>query len=247
MEAWVMARSFNGTSDKVAVANGLLSAYPFTMAGWVNLSSSTNTVALVVCGINGVSTYSGVFLDSSTSKVDAQTNVSGVSFSQAVSASGATVGVWAHCAATFTNSTITAYLNGGNSGSGANTVNPPSGYTVANAGARDANSSTANFLAGSIADTAIWTVALTASEISALANGARPNTIRPANLIFWWPLGGIQSPEPDLSGKANNGTLTGTAPAFGPPIMQFTPRWPQLVFSAAPPPPVFILMPQIVT
>jgi hypothetical protein len=88
---------------------------------------------------------------------------------------------------------------------------------------------------GQLADFAIWSVLLTAAEASALAKGARPNTIRSASLVNWWPLGGIQSPEPDLSGNKNNGTLTGTAPAFGPPIAPFTPRWPQTLAAVAAP------------
>jgi hypothetical protein len=54
----------------------------------------------------------------------------------------------------------------------------------------------------------------------------------------------LASPEPDLSGNKNNGTLTGTTNTFGPPILPFTRRWPQFNFFAAPP---FTLMPQIVT
>jgi hypothetical protein len=38
-----------------------------------------------------------------------------------------------------------------------------------------------------------------------------------ANLKGWWPLDGYQSPEPDLSGNGNNGTLTGTAQVLGAP------------------------------
>jgi hypothetical protein len=41
------------------------------------------------------------------------------------------------------------------------------------------------------------------------------------------PLDGIQTTEPDLSGFARNGTLTGTSAVAGPPFTQFTPRWPQ--------------------
>lgn len=86
---------------------------------------------------------------------------------------------------------------------------------------------------GNIADCGLWNVTLTAAEIAALNRGARPLQIRPSALVGYWPLTGLQSPEPDLSGNKNNGTLTGTTPAFGPPIAQFTPRWPQ--FNTPPP------------
>jgi hypothetical protein len=91
---------------------------------------------------------------------------------------------------------------------------------------------------------AVWNVVLTAAEHLSLSKGVLPYKIRPSALIGWWQLDGLQSPEPDFSGKANNGTLTGTALVFGAPTMPFTPRWP-IFFPPSPPP--FTLMPQIVT
>jgi|SRR6516162_2360494 len=83
---------------------------------------------------------------------------------------------------------------------------------------------------GNVADAAVWDgVLLTATEHAALGRGARPYQIRKGSLKGWWPLDGFSSPEPDLSGNANNGTLTGTTRVFGPPMMAFTPRWPQFI------------------
>jgi hypothetical protein len=103
----------------------------------------------------------------------------------------------------------------------------------------------ASYSGGLVADFAWWNVQLTALEFLALSRGVRPNRIARSN-ILWGPLDGKASPEPDLSGSANNFTLVGTSAAFGPPIAPFTPRWPQFWF---PPPPLpsFVLMPQIVT
>jgi hypothetical protein len=52
----------------------------------------------------------------------------------------------------------------------------------------------------------------------------------------WWPLDGQQSPELDLSGSAQNMTLTGTSLGFGPPYMmqsrpQLAPFIPQISVS----------------
>jgi hypothetical protein len=80
---------------------------------------------------------------------------------------------------------------------------------------------------GRIGDIALWTAALTAAEHKALSQGARPYQIRSGSLKGWWPIDGMQSPEPDLSGFKNNGTLNGTPTLVtGPPFMMFTPRWP---------------------
>jgi len=76
----------------------------------------------------------------------------------------------------------------------------------------------ARYFNGNLADAAIWNVVLSALEIAALAKGRRPSQVRPLSRVGYWPLDGLQSPEPDLSGNRNNGTLTGTSLAFGPPI-----------------------------
>jgi len=65
---------------------------------------------------------------------------------------------------------------------------------------------------GKLADIGIWDAALTVAELSALAKGVSPLFVRPANLKGYWPMWGVGSPEADLSGNANNATVTGTVP-----------------------------------
>lgn len=78
---------------------------------------------------------------------------------------------------------------------------------------------TANLDDGTIAEVTLWAeVALTASEISALAQGVSPNLIRPIGRLFQWPMWGVASPEPDISGSSNNGTVTGTSLADHAPV-----------------------------
>jgi hypothetical protein len=151
--------------------------------------------------------------------------------------------VWAHFALTWTSSLQTFYINGVSRGTQAFTFSSPGAqqFCIGNI-----NTSTGgDELHGNVADFAYWSTNLSAAELTALANGARPYRIRTGSLGLWLPLDGRQSPEPDLSGKALNGTVSGATLAFGPPFMPFTPRWPQSI--SAPPPSVFNLMPQIVT
>jgi hypothetical protein len=86
------------------------------------------------------------------------------------------------------------------------------------------------FTDGQLADMAIWASQLSALEVAALAKGMRPGQVhRPSSggLAGWWPLDGLQSPEPDLSGRLETATLVnGPTAAFGPPIAPFTRRWP---------------------
>jgi hypothetical protein len=86
-------------------------------------------------------------------------------------------------------------------------------------GFTDTNGATLNFMSGSMADCAVWNTNLSSSDIAKLAAGYRPIDVNSANLVGWWPLSGYSSPEPDISGNANNGTLTGTSQAAMPPYI----------------------------
>jgi hypothetical protein len=88
---------------------------------------------------------------------------------------------------------------------------------------------------GYLADLAVWTAGLTAIEADALWKGARPSDVRPRSLAAWLPLDGDVSPEPDISGFANNGTVTSATKIFGPPFKMITPRWPRLPVDPLPP------------
>lgn len=61
---------------------------------------------------------------------------------------------------------------------------------------------------GILAEAAIWNIVLSNGEISSLAAGTPPNQIRRTSLQGYWPLYGAASPEPDLSGNLDNGTVT---------------------------------------
>ena len=79
-------------------------------------------------------------------------------------------------------------------------------------------------IVGSIAELAVWNAALSAGERGALSGGARSNRVHPEALVGYWPLFGLQSPEPDLSGNGNSGTLNNPLFATHAPVTQFTPK-----------------------
>jgi hypothetical protein len=69
---------------------------------------------------------------------------------------------------------------------------------------------------GSIAEVAIWNAQLSSSDIANLAastGGAAG--IRSANLVGYWHLCGLASPEPDSSGNGNSGVLSSNPPLPG--------------------------------
>lgn len=78
-------------------------------------------------------------------------------------------------------------------------------------------SSTARSFDGMIAYVHIYTRVLSATEINDIMR--QPGSIAD-NLVGYWPLGGADSPELDLSGNGSTGTVTGAAEsADGPPIL----------------------------
>jgi Concanavalin A-like lectin/glucanases superfamily len=71
-------------------------------------------------------------------------------------------------------------------------------------------------LQSSMMDMTVWNVVLNAGEMQQLQlRGVHPIRIRPNNIVLYMPLDGIASPEPDYSGNAYNGTLTGTTLGIG--------------------------------
>lgn len=72
------------------------------------------------------------------------------------------------------------------------------------------------FAAGRLAEYAMWGgVALGTGAAKSLSIGALPITVHPDNLIFYPPIFGADSPEPDYSGGRHSATLVG-APTFTP-------------------------------
>lgn len=77
---------------------------------------------------------------------------------------------------------------------------------------------------GKICEIAVWNVLLTATEIKALALGVSPLRIRPANRVFFPPVYGVQSPEPNFAISGSTGTVTGTVRANHAPVERLTQR-----------------------
>ncbi len=122
---------------------------------------------------------------------------------------------WHHCAARRSGNDFTTFIDGAVDG----TATAAIGQENCNTGSQWASEGWFGLrLAGSIAEAAIWDVALSDGEVTALAKGVLPSRIRRASLGGYWPFHGIQSPEPDFSGSGNSATLTGTAKANHPPV-----------------------------
>lgn len=237
-----MSRSFNGSTGFIITASG--AQFPqsaLTVTAWIYWTSAA-TVVIVAAHDAGVilQSYLQFFIVSDGTltgriKQDLGTNWIG----RSSNASTVALNGWHHVAMVWdggtTNAAIKSYYDGtrvDTTNSGAGTFSAPYSGTALPFEIGSQSQGTSNLWFGRMADVALYSVALTAGEIKGLSLGVRPRQIRPVNIFRYYPLDGIQSPEPDLSGKRFNGTLTGTALAFGPPFTMFTPRWPQKIETA---------------
>lgn len=108
--------------------------------------------------------------------------------------------------------TITPYLNGLAEGGGSVTFGAatwtngtPTGTDQISAPAPGNHA----LVDGVIAEVALWNVGLTAGEMLALSKGFSALLIRPQSLVFYMPLGGRNSPEPELA-RGTTCTVNGT-------------------------------------
>src|SRR5437588_6002889 len=102
------------------------------------------------------------------------------------------VAAWNHLAATWDGTTWRTYLNG--------ILGATSVQGLGWASAQQWNFGFAQTFTspGSGADLALWSTALSAGQIAALASGYRANHVAPQNMMVYWPILGL-SPEPDRS------------------------------------------------
>jgi len=131
---------------------------------------------------------------------------------------------WIHCAATYNSNSSSnrpsMYLNGilnastiGVSPSGSRQSDAAQSFCIGN------NTANNGPFRGLVCYAQAFDRILSAAEINEAM--IRPGSIR-TNLVGYWPCLGSDSPERDLSGNGNTGTVTGATESFnGPPVRLF--------------------------
>lgn len=222
-----MARSSSLIGDYISASATAPISTSATAAIWYKPDHAVTTGITGVCGFTAASQVSDFVLvwDHTDSNYRQCWAVScNNAFPKAKYATSlAADGSWYHLCGTYNTTNITAYLNGSQDNQTANGTQNTTGNYAYTLGSSVHYSSPK----GAVFDFAMWNVVLTVNEIAALARGIRPFNIRPTALMIYWPLDGLQSPEPDLSRNAKNGTVSGPAFAPGPSATMFTPRWPR--------------------
>jgi hypothetical protein len=211
-----MARTFTfASSQYLSKSAGVVTSLPFTMAAWVRPDDTSLNAGIMLLGASANSTDYYYMQQSGTTLSVFQFG-GGTNASSTVT-SAFTNGVWAHVCGVWTSTTSRlSYLNG-TAGSASATSITTSGINRTIVGARLQTDVAGRFYSGRIAWPSIWNVALTATEVAALAGGANPLDIRRLSLQASWPSYGFQSPEQDLVG-ANSLTVNAAPPqSDGPP------------------------------
>lgn len=141
------------------------------------------------------------------------------------------IGKWYHLVGTHVGAgNLKLYVDGVDRATLATSGNSYTGYAtpeLLTAPATRITTQTAVALNGRVAEVKLWNAALTLNEIlQEMRCGAPVSKL--ANLQAYWPLWGVASPEPDLSGQGKNGTVTGAISAdhapVGPYVVPFSPR-----------------------
>lgn len=220
-----MSRSFNNTSDVAGNSAPPVTTTPYTMACWFNFSSTTLYCPLMCLAVNNVALNDRATLYAAGNNPGdpiLALSSSGVGDAFASSASGYSASTWMHAAGVWASATSrTAYLNG-TAGTTETTNKTPTTFDIARVGCEffgAANRFGDGAATCLIAEAGIWNVALGSGEIQALAKGLSPKRVRPGNLVAYWPLWGLHSPEPSMKGGATSLTLTGTSAANHAPVI----------------------------
>ena len=195
-----MARANTGSASSFLVASvsPVVTATPFTVAGWVYPADAFTQMNLCFTGRSDASAYWNLAISQSgnAGKVAATVDVGGAS--SGYSASTFSGDVWNHVGGVYASSTSrTAYLNGAAGTTDTTSVSAPAAPQVTSLGAYYNGSSGFSPLNGRMAEFGVWDVALTAAEMLSLSKGVSPLLVRPNNLIAYWPLSGVGSPEPN--------------------------------------------------
>ena len=176
-----MARNFNGTSDYVS--SSITPSHPYSFACWFRTTNMTQVKPIIGFNNGSGSRYDQIWFrgDVAGDPIDI---LSDAGAGQVItrSTAGTTTGVYHHACAVITSATSrTIYLDGGNSATSITSVNPTvDTFNIARYPAA--------FFAGDVAEAALWTVALSAEDVLALAKGVSPMLVRPQNLQFYAPL-----------------------------------------------------------
>lgn len=181
-----MAYSFTSASNQyLSASSAAASAMPLTMAAWAY--PTTTGTARVIIALDSSAGFSAFLLALSASN-QVFTNASAGTGNFVTSANAVNTNAWCHACGVFSSTASREVFT-----DGASTATSTSSFTAPSpngtkVGARLQNGVIGSQYTGFIAEVGIWSAALTASEVAALARGVSCDQVRPQSLVFYAPL-----------------------------------------------------------
>jgi len=205
-----MARNFNGSTDKLTVANAVVGDTPCTLAAWIRPTTVSGFHTILDLGNNAtLNNHFTMRTDGSTLDVAHYVGSAAEATKTTVSAN-----TWQHAAGVLASGTSrTAYLNGSAGTENTTSKGSLTGENQTSVGMLVSGSDYHAF-SGRIFLPSVWNVALNATDL-AILQYCHPLFVKPQNLVSCWEL--VGSELVDIVG-GNTLTNSGTTVAANPPI-----------------------------
>jgi len=181
-----VARQFTKSSGMYLESEGgmtAISAWPVSFVIWYypdDISSNQNIFRVYE---NGTAANALTFQLRSSGVLRANLMVSGASTVNDQTSSRHTAGSWACYGARFTSSEVEVYMNGSGTGSATSHSASADTWDSVVIGATESGATEAD---GRLARACVWSVELSDTDFSSLADGCDPRLIKPESLHFWW-------------------------------------------------------------
>jgi hypothetical protein len=213
-----MARSFNGTTDKMQIAGGI--AVTLTLFSIASMAKPTAVTANMV--VTATSRTTAPFTDDASLAVagavanDPATLLvsdSGVNRPVSATSTSCVAGVWQPISASNASATShIAYLNGGGEVANTTSCSPPALVQTTQVGCRNEAGADVSFFGGDICEVAWWSVALSARQQAGIGAGGCA-LLASMSLKAYWPLwpGNTGTEVGLIRGTALTATGTGSA------------------------------------
>ncbi|HZQ65655.1 MAG TPA: LamG-like jellyroll fold domain-containing protein [Gaiellaceae bacterium] len=228
-----MARSFNGTSDHIDIANETSFDFErtnaFSIAAWVYVGTPVQLGSIFAKeGNTGNQTGWRVNIGA-TGKLGFTLRNAGTAQIQTQDNAALSTATWLHTVFTYSGSGLASgvsmYVN--NTAETVNAINDTLGSNtilnnlVARIGTKDNG---AEFWLGRLGLVAVYNTALSAGDVADLYSGKAPTLVQAASLVSCWPLDDASDATTavDLKG-ANAGTYSGATQIAGPPAYTAAP------------------------
>lgn len=212
------SRTFNGTNQKLQDSSSPVTAYAQTLQCFFSKTDTTSAGTFLTDTDTAANADWFRISADATGHVLAQVNHSGGgNFQSSTTTATFSATTWALVSGVFTSTASRdIYLDAANKVSNTTATTAPAGIDVLAAGVL-ARAAPTEWYAGDMAYCATNNVALSLYEIEEFR--WKPEIGAARGIKALWPMWG-ESPEQDLSGNANTGTVTGsTTSTNGPPVM----------------------------